>query len=187
MVSNLTDSNICLEQNESLIGNPRKPILLPKVTKPLKTSKIPRKEQIEENGLTKAKKIDTLPRGISLKDILDNLTLTRSLTKTARILGCSKQNINQRLKANNIDIDIYLDFKDTKTQHYESLQARLLRTLDTESLKKAPVGSKILALCQLEDKVRLLQGHIVDISIHTEIRASSARLQELRAMLEGGA
>lgn len=108
--------------------------------------------------MTEAKSVDRGPKYIPLKDILDNLALTHNIVKTAKILQCSKQNISQRLMTAHIDINEYKDFKEIKDVRYEVLQARLVNSIDAVSIKKAPLGSKVLAICQLEDKIRVIRG-----------------------------
>ena len=124
---------------------------------------------------------------MSLDRILETLERTRSMADTAKILGCTISNISHRLSRQGIDFDQYADFRSIKDRAYESIQARLANSINSEDIQKAPLGSKVLAICQLEDKIRLMRNQSTNnIGIASRVETidqSAKQNQEIIARL----
>ena len=97
-----------------------------------------------------------------------------SYAQIAVIQGVTKQAIHQRIKdlLPTPETKVWQDHRADILAH---LQLKLLSFIDNEKLKKTPVGSLILAMCQLYDKERLERGqstanHAISISIAEEDR-----------------
>ena len=113
---------------------------------------------VEETSQEIAPTIDRTPKGITLPQIIKNLKKTGSVSDTAKILSTTKQNINQRLKRAKIDIGEFLDYAEDKGLSHEILQYRIARGLTSADIKKMAGGSKVLAIAQLDDKIRAHRG-----------------------------
>ena len=114
-------------------------------------AQVAKTENIEES-------IDRTPKYIPLKKIIAKLKKTGSITDTAKLLNVSHQAIRQRLKAAKIDKDDFIDYSDDKGLSHEILQYRIARGLSSADIKKMQGGSKVLAICQLDDKIRAHRG-----------------------------
>ncbi len=112
----------------------------------------------EETPQEIAPTIDRAPKGITLTQIIKNLKKTGSVSDTAKILSTTKQNINQRLKRAKINIDDFLDYSDDKGLSHEIIQYRIAKGLTSGDIKKMAGGSKVLAIAQLDDKIRAHRG-----------------------------
>lgn len=102
--------------------------------------------------------VDQPKRFIPLAKIVKTLKKTGSVPDTAKILGTSKQNIYQRLERADIDKDDFTDYSEDKGLSHEILQYRIARGLTGDDIKKMPGGSKVLAICQLDDKIQVHRG-----------------------------
>ena len=80
-----------------------------------------------------------------------------SYSQIAAIQGVTKQAIHQRIK-NLLPIPETKVWQDHRADILANLQLRLLSFIDDEKLKKTPVGSLVLAACQLYDKERIEKG-----------------------------
>ena len=78
-------------------------------------------------------------------------------SQIADIQGTSKQAVHRAIKDLLPPADIKV-FQDNRADILSGLQAKLLSHVDEARLKKAPVGSLVLAACQLYDKERLERG-----------------------------
>lgn len=100
----------------------------------------------------------TGPKFIPLTKIINAVKKTGSITDAGKLLGMARTSIYERLNKNNIDIDGLRDFTEDKASSHEILQYRIAKNLSEEDIKKMPGGTKVLALCQLEDKIRLISN-----------------------------
>lgn len=104
------------------------------------------------------KKVDCTPKFIPLTKIIAKLKKTGSVADTAKLLGVSNAAIYKRLKAAKINKEDFLDYSLDKGLSHEILQYRIARGLSATDIKKMQGGSKVLAICQLDDKIRLHRG-----------------------------
>ena len=97
-----------------------------------------------------------------------------SYAQIGAIQGISKQAVHQRIK-DLLPIPETKVWQDHRADILAHLQLKLLSFIDDEKLKRTPVGSLVLAACQLYDKERLERGqstanHAISISIAEEDR-----------------
>lgn len=102
--------------------------------------------------------IDTSPKYIPLTKIIKALKKTGSVTDAAKICGLSNAAIYARLKRHNIDLEEFQDYTDDKALSHEILQYRLSKSITEADIKAMPPGSRILGICQLEDKQAQIRG-----------------------------
>jgi hypothetical protein len=81
-----------------------------------------------------------------------------SLQDIGSIVGLSKQAVGQRLQAAEVEFEGLKVYQDKQPEILEALTQRLVYSLTDDVIKKIPGGTRILNICQLVDKVRLLRG-----------------------------
>ncbi len=100
---------------------------------------------------------DSAPKYIPLKKIISKLKKTGSVSDTAKLLGVSYNAIYKRLKHHGIDHEDFTDYTDDKALSHEIMQYKIAKGFSEEDIKKMPGGSKVLAICQLQDKISNLR------------------------------
>lgn len=104
------------------------------------------------------KNVDSTPKYIPLTKIIAKLKKTGSVSDTAKILKVSNNAIYKRLKAAGINKEDFVDYTTDKALAHEIMQYRIARGLSAADIKKMQGGSKVLAICQLDDKIRAHRG-----------------------------
>lgn len=94
-----------------------------------------------------------------------------------QMYGCSKQSIHQAIR-NLVPTQQTHIFKQTRADVFSELQRKLLVSIDDADIKKAPIGSRILAVAQIYDKERLERN--LSTSNTASIRADIAMLKGLK-------
>jgi predicted transcriptional regulator len=115
-----------------------------------------------------------------------------SLSEIGKLNGCSKVAVSQRFSRAGINPDDLIDYVDSKAVMHESLQYRIHKAVNEADIKKAPLGTKVLAICQLEDKIRLLRDQStaniqvkgVVAEVQDSLRANQQRIEALQRELE---
>ena len=112
------------------------------------------------------------PRSRTVENIL-TLAITTPATPTeiAQSVNTTKQNVSQVLIRYGIDANSLQSFKENRADIFAGFQEKLLNSIDADDIKKAPVGSRVLALAQIYDKERLERGQTTNIQgvIHADI------------------
>lgn len=85
-----------------------------------------------------------------------NPTLT--VRQIAKICDTGHSHVVQTLQRYNISQAEVEDFKANRADILAGLQHRLIKSVTEEDIKKAPLGSRVLAAAQLYDKERLEVG-----------------------------
>lgn len=136
---------------------------------------------------------DSLPgkrKDIPIVDILEYKNQGLTCAEIGKLVGCSKQNVSDRLKAFQTDFVGLETFKSKRADILALFQKKLLYSLTNKDIKKMPGGSRILAFAQLYDKEQVergkpttivgyqdIQGKLSDVD--TEIAVLEAELAEL--------
>lgn len=134
----------------------------------------------ESPGTAKPKAVNKLKTKVkgqvdqskALKLKLDNKLTYQEI---ADMQGVSKQAIHHSI-AKLIPKEENEQFKNHRADILSSLQFKLLSSLTDEDIKKSPLGSRVLASCQLYDKERLERGKSTDniMQLHVDIAAIKA-------------
>ena len=120
------------------------------------------------------KKNSKAPKIIELKNTNPNLTVRQ----IAEIVNCNHSNVVQTLARYGINPEQTTNYKNNRADILAGLQHNLLSSITLDDIKKAPMGSRVLAVAQLYDKERLERGQSTsNISYFDE----SKRLRELEA------
>lgn len=102
-----------------------------------------------------------------------------SYAEIANIVGCSPQNVRNRLLA--YDYEGLKVFRENKDSVFERIQRELAASLNAEDIKNMAPRDRIMGIGILEDKIRLIRGQATDITVNVD---AVKAIQERRAELE---
>jgi hypothetical protein len=109
----------------------------------------------EEIGML-APPMPNAAKGIDIADIIDLRKRGLSHGAISKVLGCTKKNIQQRLKDVAREVDRIENFKTYKGDVLAIHQKRILDSLDKGTINKAGLRDRVLAfgvLCDKEEKI----------------------------------
>lgn len=108
-----------------------------------------------------------------------------SHSEIATLNDCDRTTVCKILTDYRIEKAELEEFKSNRADILAGLQLRLTKTITDEEIKKAPLGTRILASCQLYDKERIERGQSIgqDIQINV-IQALGDRTKDLRSILD---
>ena len=131
--------------------------------------------------------VDTRPKHIDIDSIVSLADKGNTAKDIAKILGCSYQNILDRLER--IDYNGLQTYRQEKDKCFERLQWEIAKTLTPEEIKRIQPRDRITSMAILEDKIRLIRGQATDISLNVDaVKIMDQRrkeIQERLARLEG--
>ena len=109
---------------------------------------------------------------VDVKKAIKLRTQGMSYQTIADMQGTSRQAIHQALK-DILPTEATKTFQEQRADILSNMQLRMLQSIDAEDIKKAPMGSRVLAACQLYDKERTERGLVNSTSavIHADIEA----------------
>jgi hypothetical protein len=118
---------------------------------------------------------DTRKKGIPLKRLIILSAKGNTDSDIARIVGCAKQTVNERLAPHRDEIAAFRTYTEDRSVHQDFAAFQLLNSLSTEELKKATPYQRVGMYALLYDKWRLETGqstenhaHAVDIIARLE-------------------
>ena len=119
------------------------------------------------------------PKYISLEAIAALRKDGMSCQQIGDALGCSKQNIQQRIA----DADDLIDFGHRKDHKFENLQRKIYGSIDEGKHQKSSLLQDVTAMAILEDKIRNIRGQatlrIESFSVTASLDELERRKQEL--------
>lgn len=101
---------------------------------------------------------ESAPKGIPLAKLIEYRNKGLSYQEIANIVGCSKQNISERLQYFTSSINHLQAVKENRADTLTVVSDTILNSLTPAEIKKAPFGTKITAYGILYDKERLERG-----------------------------
>lgn len=81
-----------------------------------------------------------------------------STRQVAKICDTDHAYVVQVMQRYNIARQETKDFQNNKVEILQGIQHRILKSITDEDIQKAPMGSRVLAVAQLIDKERLIEG-----------------------------
>jgi hypothetical protein len=122
------------------------------------------------------------PRKGSKAEAILTLTTTTPATppEIAESVNTSPQHVHQTLQRYGLDANTVDSFKKHRADIFAGLQHRLLDSIEADDIKKAPMGSRVLAAAQLFDKERLER----DLSTDNVFQVTDI-IQRIRAQDDG--
>jgi len=115
-------------------------------------------------------------KNIPLEDIISYRAKGLSCDEVARLTGCSKQNVQQRLQE--VDLEGLDKFKEHKDAVLEHTQRKLVNSLSASKLKDMSGLQLITGAAILQDKIQVIRGQASDIVEHRTINASLDEITE---------
>ena len=119
-------------------------------------------------------RIDRSNKDIPIQSVIEYRNKGLSLGEIAKLTGCSKQNIHQRLESVGYDKENLEYFKKHRGDVFAFIQSRLLNSIDDETIKGMNAYQRIIGASIMYDKERLETGkstanistfaHIVDMA-----------------------
>ncbi|MDD4874059.1 MAG: hypothetical protein PHE15_03695 [Dehalococcoidales bacterium] len=149
MIQDTTATSTPAIQQTHDIGDPDKP-------ESAQTSEKPHKQP---KSTTKSPQ-NLRPRSARANKIIELKETNPALTvrEIATLTNCDHSNVVRVLQRYGIVAQEVNEFKDHRAEVLAGLQHRLIQSITSEDIKKAPLGSRILAAAQLYDKERLETG-----------------------------
>ena len=95
-------------------------------------------------------------KGIDLADIIDLRKRGLSHGAIGKVLGCTKKNIQKRLRWASNEVDRIENFKTYKGDVLAIHQRRILDSIDQGTIKKAGLRDRVLAFGVLHDKEKMI-------------------------------
>ena len=96
-----------------------------------------------------------IQKTLSINEILKSQENGLTISEIATNFKVSVATINRALRDYREASRAVSDFRQVRGNLFADLQLRILKSITDVDIKKAPFGSKILALCQIYDKERL--------------------------------
>ena len=106
----------------------------------------------------KKSKPDTRNKGISTHTLIELRLKGLTYEEIAKVVGCHLSNVQVRLRRVDFELNGLKTFKASKGDILALYQRKLLSSISDADIKEAPLGSRVLAACQLYDKERLERG-----------------------------
>jgi hypothetical protein len=128
-----------------------------------------------EDNLPDNKSIDDV---IPISRIIELRKRGNSYAEIGKILGCTKQNVELRLRPFKAEIEALESFKEQKADVLAVYQLKLLNSLTESDIKNIPPGSRLTGFGILYDKERLERDKSTsNLSVH-EITESLTEAKE---------
>ena len=113
----------------------------------------------KKNNLPDNKSIDDV---IPISRIIELRKRGNSYKEIGKILGCTKQNVELRLRPFKAEIEALQSFKEQRADVLAVYQQKLLNSLTDSDIKRMPPGSRLTGFGILYDKERLERGQSTD-------------------------
>ena len=114
------------------------------------------------------KKKDNLPVNKTIDDVIPISRIIQlrkrgnSYSEIGKILGCTKQNVELRLRPFKGEIEALESFKEQRADVLAVYQQKLLNSLTDSDIKRMPPGTRLTGFGILYDKERLERGQSTD-------------------------
>lgn len=129
--------------------------------------------------------IDEIDRTIPLGKIIELRNKGLTYDEIGKLLGCSKQNINQRLQPVIEEIEHVKSFKEQRADVLAVHQSRILNRLTTEDIEKASGYQKVGMFSLLYDKERVERTGLTQTIGYVDMsKAISAVNDRIKALQE---
>ena len=132
-----------------------------------------KKENLPDNNRT----IDDV---IPISRIIELRKRGNSYSEIGKILGCTKQNVELRLRPFKREIEALESFKEQKADVLAVYQLKLLNSLTEGDIKRMPPGSRLTGFGILYDKERLERDKSTENIAYADIVQERQTLEQAR-------
>lgn len=126
---------------------------------------------------------DTFTETIPLARIIELRNKKLTYDQIGKILGCTRQNIHERLKGLIPHIEGLQSFKDNDADVMTVLRSVILTSLTPEDIKKASAYQRVGMYGILYDKEALARGKVTEIIGYIDMNVAFAQVVAERAKL----
>jgi predicted DNA-binding protein YlxM (UPF0122 family) len=131
--------------------------------------------------------IDRSHKNIPIETIIEYRNRGLSYTEIAKLTGCSRQNVQQRLETVEYSKEDIENFKKHRGDVFAFLQSKLLNSIDSDAIKGMQPYQRIVGASILFDKERLelgkSTGNINILEVTATIDDLQRQADELRKQL----
>lgn len=127
--------------------------------------------------------IDRSRKNIPIETVIEYRNRGLSYTEIAKLTGCSRQNVQQRLETVEYSKEDIENFKKHRGDVFAFLQSKLINSIDSDAIKEMQPYQRIVGASILYDKERLEQGKSTGNINILEVSASIEELQKQAANL----
>ena len=125
--------------------------------------------------------IDRSHKNIPIETIIEYRNRGLSYTEIAKLTGCSRQNVQQRLETVEYSKEDIENFKKHRGDVFAFLQSKLINSIDSDAIKGMQPYQRIIGASILYDKERLEQGKSTG---NINILEVSATIEDLQRQAE---
>jgi len=108
-------------------------------------------------------------KDIPIELIIDLRKKQLSTGQIAKLVGCSRPNIVQRLQKAAVDIELTYKFRKHRGEILANLQRRIIQSITPADLEKAGLRDKVISSGILFDKERLEEGKSTSIVFYADL------------------
>lgn len=112
------------------------------------------------------------PKGIPISKIIELRNKHLTFKEIGKIVGCSKQNVVERLQPYRQEIENLQSYKENRADVLAVVNSKILNSLSDEDIKNASAYQKVGMFGILYDKERLERGQATGITEHRDIQAN---------------
>jgi predicted DNA-binding protein YlxM (UPF0122 family) len=123
-------------------------------------------------------------KDIPIQTIIEYRNQGLSYGEIAKLTGCSRQNVQQRLDSVEYNKEDLANYKKHRADMFAFIQSKMLNSIDNEEIKRMPVAQRVLCTGILYDKEEKEGGKIVETVNYGDLRAEYERLRNERESLE---
>lgn len=116
-------------------------------------------------------------------DLIENKGLTTG--QAAKLLGCDRSNISQRLKVVGVQPGYLKKYKDNRADVFAAYQSIILDSITPNDLKKAGLSQKMMGFGVLYDKERLERGQSTENIAYADVVKAQEIIDRKVAEFEG--
>jgi hypothetical protein len=127
--------------------------------------------------------IDRSHKNIPIETIIEYRNRGLSYTEIAKLTGCSRQNVQQRLETVEYSKEDIENFKKHRGDVFAFLQSKLLNSIDSDAIKEMQPYQRIVGASILYDKERLELGKSTGNINLLEVTATIEDLQRQAEVL----
>jgi predicted transcriptional regulator len=140
-------------------------------------------ETLDYDGITSITPIPKqMNKGIPLSKVLDLKERGLSHTEIAKVLGCDRSNVSNRLKAYGATFERIEGHKKHRADILTHIQSKLLDGITPDKIKESSATQLITGMAILYDKERLERGKSsTNLSVAGLVEAHNTNLEALTA------
>jgi len=129
--------------------------------------------------------VNTQPKYIPIELIIDLRKKHLSASQIAKIVGCSKPNIVQRLHRACLSLDLTDRYRKNRAEVLGNLQRRISQSITDADLTKAGLRDKVISMGVLYDKERLETGQSTQNIFYADMIKAKSQVDKEIQELEG--